>query len=173
MAFAACLAAGLAAPSRAAATDTECATGRTDISSWPIVRSPRVPGLTLRLPRSFEREPDPGQQGASSSVPSARWTDPSRGRLLISWGAMAAAASPEAGPGYTRCEEKVGSAVAVIVSYARREASAPSAGGSPYRVQARLRWADGEEAVVSGDAADPERFGELLAAVRTIRRVGA
>ena len=46
-------------------------------------------------------------------------------------------------------------------------------GQSAFRLQARLRWPDGEEILVVGDAADRERFAELLAAVRTIRRTSA
>jgi hypothetical protein len=173
--LAASLAASLVA-SRPAAAAESCAASRLDVSSWPIVRSPRVPGLSLRLPRNFER--DGRQQGVASPAPSERWTDPARGRLLISWGAPAGLASPGGGPEHSRCEERVGSAVAVIVSYARRKpsggsAAGPLTAGAPFRLQARLRWPDGEEAVVLGDAADLERFGELLAAVRTIRRVGA
>jgi hypothetical protein len=171
LASAALIGASLLLPRSADALES-CATSRVDVTSWPIVRSPRVPGLSLRLPRSFARDPDPVPPGATSEVGGARWTDPSRGRLLISREVPAGLAPPGGGPDYTRCEERVGSAAAIIVSYARRGPAAPTA-GAPFRVQARLRWADGEEVVVFGDAADPERFEELMAAVRTIRRVGA
>jgi hypothetical protein len=150
-----------------------CAPATTDISSWPIVRSPKVPGLTLRLPRAFEREQEASPpSSATPSGTTARWSHAAQGQIVISRGAAPAGMMPSSSagaPAYSRCEEKVGSADAVIESYDR---GAP-AGGSTFHVQARFRWPDGEEIVVLGDAADRERFGELLAAVRTIRRTSA
>jgi hypothetical protein len=149
-----------------------CATSATDISSWPIVRSPRVPGLTLRLPRAFERDADPAAAaGSTTSTASARWTHAANGRLVIARGATPPGMMPppSAGaPAYSRCEERVGSAVAVIESYDRLQS-----GESAFHVRARFRWPDGEELVVFGDASDRVRFSELLAAVRTIRRTSA
>jgi len=43
----------------------------------------------------------------------------------------------------------------------------------PFVVRARIRWPDGEELDVRGDAPDRERLAQLLTAVRTIRRSGA
>jgi hypothetical protein len=146
-----------------------CVPATTDISSWPIVRSPRVPGLTLRLPRSFERDSGASTEPARSGI-TARWTQAAGGQLVISRGAVpsAALAASAGAPSYNRCEERVGSAVAVIESVDRG-----TEGQSAFRLQARLRWPDGEEILVVGDAADRERFAELLAAVRTIRRTSA
>lgn len=169
----AALAASLLAPSAALAAEAResCAASVADISSWPIVRSPRVPGLTLRLPRSFEREADAAAAaGGSTSVSSARWTDPARGQLVISRGATPSSISA---PGFIRCEERVGSAVAVIESSDRSASGGDGTGAGTFQIQARLRWPDGEEVVVLGHAADRERFSELLAAVRTIRRTSA
>lgn len=154
-----------------------CAAATADISSWPIVRSPRVPGLTLRLPRTFER----AAAGSAPSFPatpvaSERWSHAAQGQLVITRGGAAPDLVPAraaAGPAYSRCEERVGSAVAVIESYDRGASGAAAAGERVFHVRARFRWPDGEELVVLGDAADRERFAELLAAVRTIRRTSA
>jgi hypothetical protein len=167
------LLASLASFQPAVAGSEACAPTSADVSSWPIVRSPRVPGLTLRLPRSFERESDPAAASplAATSATAARWTHAASGQLVISRGAPPAGvrSAPSAdGASYKRCEERVGSAVAVIESYDRG-----ASGESAFHVQARFRWPDGEEVVVLGDAADRERFSELLAAVRTIRRTAA
>jgi len=48
-----------------------------------------------------------------------------------------------------------------------------AAGVTTFVVHARIRWPDGEELDVRGDAPDRERLAQLLTAVRTIRRAGA
>src|SRR5689334_15528030 len=114
---------------------------RLDVADWALVRSADVPGFTLRLPRAFTHD----------SVERAELA-PAGGRS-----------------GYLRCEERVGSAVAVIVHYDGVQGSQ----SGPFVVRARVRWPDGEELDIRGDAPDRERLAQLLTAVRTIRRSGA
>ena len=131
-----------------------------DVADWPVVRSPRLPGFTLRLPRTFARD-----------AAAAHWTAASRARLTIAQrapGATAPAVAPAAGRAdYARCEARVGAATATIVSYAG------DASASGFVVDARIQWPDGEELHLRGDAPDREHLALLLAAVRTIRRAGA
>ena len=105
----------------------------------------------------------------------AWWADAARGRLGLIRAANDSTARAElvssgGRPGYLRCEERLGSAVAVIVHYV---AVARGSENGPFVVRARLRWPDGEELDVHGDAPDRERLAQLLTAVRTIRRAGA
>jgi hypothetical protein len=141
-----------------------CPASRVDVADWPIVRSPRVPGFTLRLPRTFTRD---SAATSGDSTPRARWTD-ARARLTLSRQAGAAATSvpgAEGRTGYARCEDRVGSATATIVSYGE--------GPDAYVIHARICWPDGESIDVHADAADRVHLDQLLAAVRTVRRAGA
>lgn len=154
------LALALASPARGHG----CPASRVDVADWPIVRSPRVPGFTLRLPRTFTRD---SAATAGDSAPSAAWSD-ARARFTLTR-QSATAATPEPGAegrtNYVRCEDRVGSAMATIVSYAQ--------GATAYVVHARIRWPDGESVAVRADAADRTTLEQLLAAVRTLRRAGA
>ena len=145
----------------------ECPASKVDIGDWPIVRSARVPGFTLRLPRSFARD---SSQGSRAAGPSAGWSDTAGARFTMthrSTDAMPAASLPpsEGASPSTSCETRVGAATATIVAY--------GAGPSDYVIHARIRWPDGESVDVRADAANPTHLDLLLAAVRTIRRAGA
>lgn len=153
----------LAALSGAAADP--CVAPRVDIADWPIMRSPRVPGFTLRLPRSFTRD-----TGTTAPPNAARWNDAGRARLVLTHlGDVKSTTLPssEGHTGYARCEDRVGSATAIIISYAE---STPA--GSVV-VHARIQWPDGESVDVRADAADRAQLDQLVAAVRTVRRAGA
>jgi len=142
-----------------------CPASSVDVADWPIVRSARVPGFTLRLPRTFTRD---SVTIAGDSTPSARWSDAARGRLTLSRQAGAAAQSVPRAEGraeYARCEARVGSATATIVSYADDSRT--------YVARARVAWPDGESVELHASAADRDHLDQLLAAIRTIRRAGA
>jgi hypothetical protein len=152
-----------------------CAAPHLDVATWALVRSANVPGFTLRLPRAFARDSAASAGVAATKTPTAWWTDASRGRLgLVRVAGDSASRSvlTSAGgrSGYLRCEERVGSAVAVIVHY---DTTATGSADGPFVVHARIRWPDGEELDVRGDAPDRDRLAQLLTAVRTIRRAGA
>jgi hypothetical protein len=154
----------LALASSAARADG-CPASAVDVADWPIVRSARVPGFTLRLPRSFSRD---SAQGSRDLAPSARWSDAAHGRFSMSHPAASATATPpptSGGATSTQCETNVGAAKATIVTYAE--------GPSAYVVHAQIRWPDGEAVEVHADAADRAHLDLLIAAVRTIRRAGA
>ena len=155
----------LALPASSRADD--CAAPRLDVADWPLVRSASVPGFTLRLPRAFVRDT---AAAPGSSALGARWSDASRANFALSHRGAGASASPlpaaEGRAAYTRCEERVGSASAVIVSY-------DEASPNRFVVLARIRWPDGEELDVRAAAADRDQLRQVLAAVRTIRRAGA
>ena len=152
--------------SAASARADECPASKVDIGDWPIVRSARVPGFTLRLPRSFARD---SSQGSRAPGPSAGWSDTAGARFTMTHrgtDAMPASLPPSDGATpSTSCETRVGAATATIVAY--------GAGPSAYVIHARIRWPDGESVDVRADAADPMHLDLLLAAVRTIRRAGA
>lgn len=154
------LALALASPARG----DGCPPSRVDVADWPIVRSARVPGFTLRLPRSFTRD---STATAVDSAPRAAWSD-AHARFTLSR-QPATALTPEPGvagrAGYAQCEDRVGSAVATIVSYPQ--------GANAYVVVARIRWPDGESVDIRADATDRTALEQLLAAVRTLRRAGA
>ena len=139
-----------------------CPATAIDVADWPVVRSPRLPGFTLRLPRTFARD---------AAAAAAHWTAASRARLTIAQRAPGAtspaAPSADGRTGYVRCETRIGSATATIVSYA------DGASASGFIVDARIHWPDGEELHLRADAADREYLTQLMAAVRTIRRAGA
>jgi hypothetical protein len=142
-----------------------CPASTVDIADWPIVRSVRVPGFTLRLPRSFTPDSVGSARGPTAS---ARWTDAARGRFAMSHPAANATAAPLPaldGTTSTRCETTVGAARATIVTY-------PD-GPNAYVVLAHVRWPDGEAVEVHADAASRAHVELLIAAVRTIRRAGA
>jgi len=142
-----------------------CPASSVDVADWPIVRSARVPGFTLRLPRSFARD---SSTIAGDSTPSARWSDAAHGRLALSRQSGAALTSVPSAEGrteYARCEARVGSATATIVSYAE--------GSGIYVIRARIAWPDGESVELHASAADRAHLDQLLAAIRTIRRAGA
>jgi hypothetical protein len=158
--------AGLALASSSTAGAGECPAPKVDVAGWALVRAAKMPGFTLRLPRTFTRDT------ASSTVepaPSARWSAAARARLTMSHRTAAAAATPLPASGgrtmYSICEDRVGAATATIVAYGE--------GASTFVVHARIRWPDGETLDVRADATDRAHFEQLLAAVRTIRRVGA
>jgi len=142
-----------------------CIVPRVDVADWAMVRSARVPGFTLRLPRTFTREAGTGD------APSARWSDSSRARFEIahrtSDATLTPLPSPDGRTAYARCEDRVGSATAIIISYG--DGSTASA----YVVHARIQWPDGEALDVRADATDRAQLDQLIAAVRTVRRAGA
>lgn len=156
----------LGAPSSARAN--ECPPAKVDISDWALVRSAKLPGFSLRLPRTFARD---SASTTGGSAPSARWIDPARARLSMSHRSATAAAAATPLPTstgramYTVCEDRVGSAMATIVAYGE--------GTNAFVILARIRWADGEALDVRADATDHAQVELLLAAVRTIRRAGA
>ena len=153
----------IAAPSSVRADG--CPASTVDIADWPIVRSARVPGFTLRLPRSFARDSAPSSQSPTAN---ARWTDAARGRFSMSHpGASATPASLPTLDSTTsvRCDTSIGAATATIVTYAD--------GPSAWVVHAHIRWPDGETVEVRADAASRAHVDLLVAAVRTIRRTGA
>jgi hypothetical protein len=159
-----CAGLALAAASPSVARADGCTPARVDVADWPIVRSARVPGFTLRLPRSYVRSTD------TTSAPgaTATWADGARARFTLVHRATAATVPPaDAAGGATRCDERIGSATATIVS------SAAGASAAAFAVHAHLRWPDGEEVDVHGIAADRSQLDQLLAAVRTVRRTGA
>jgi hypothetical protein len=167
----------LVATASSVAAQTTCASARLDVADWALVRSANVPGFTLRLPRAFARDSTAPTGLTLSKSPTAWWTDASRGRLGLiravrDSSSRTALASPAGRSGYLRCEERVGSAVAIIEHYAAAGEGKGSSDG-PFIVHARIRWPDGEELDVRGDAPDRERLAQLLTAVRTIRRSGA
>jgi len=142
-----------------------CPASTVDIADWPIVRSAKVPGFTLRLPRSFTRDTT---AGSSESVPSARWSDTARGRFAMSHlraGAIPAPLPTLDGTLSMRCDTSIGAAKATIVTYA--------GSSSGYVVHAQIRWPDGEAVEVHAGAANRAHVELLIAAVRTIRRTGA
>jgi hypothetical protein len=152
-----------------------CASPRLDVANWALVRSANVPGFTLRLPRAFARDSALSVGVALTRTPMAWWTDASRARLGLIRAAgdstsRSVLTSANGRSGYLRCEERVGSAVAIIVHY---DAAATGSADGPFVVHARIRWPDGEELDVRGDAPDRDRLAQLLTAVRTIRRAGA
>jgi len=152
--------------SASSARADECPASTVDIANWPIVRSAKVPGFTLRLPRSFTRDSTFGSRDATSS---AHWSDTAGARFTMSHrstDAMPASLPPTEGTTpTTRCETHVGIATATIVAY--------GAGPSRYVVHAQVRWPDGESVDVHADAANPAHLEQVMAAVRTIRRAGA
>jgi hypothetical protein len=156
-----------------AAAGQSCA-ARLDVADWALVRSADVPGFTLRLPRAFTRDSATRASTRLTSSRTAWWADATRGRLGLVRSAHDSAAHAELASaggrsGYLRCEERVGSAVAVIVHYDGVQGSQ----SGPFVVRARIRWPDGEELDIRGDAPDRDRLAQLLTAVRTIRRSGA
>ena len=160
-------AAALSLAALSSARGDPCVAPRVDVADWPIVRSPRVPGFTLRLPRSFTH--DTGTEAPSSA---ARWSDASRARFEIAHRmtddtGSTPLPSADGRASYARCEDRVGSASAIIISYG--EGSTAGA----YVVHARIEWPDGEILEVHADAAERARVNELIAAVRTVRRTGA
>ena len=161
----------LVATASSAAGQT-CTSARLDVADWALVRSANVPGFTLRLPRAFARDSAAPASVTLTKSPMAWWADASRGRLGLIRSTRDSSALASAGgrAGYKRCEERVGSAVAVIVHY---DATAQGSADGPFIVHARIRWPDGEELDVRGDAPDRARLAQLLTAVRTIRRAGA
>jgi hypothetical protein len=169
------LIAALLLATTSAALGQSCTSPRLDVANWALVRSANVPGFTLRLPRAFARDSAAPVGMTLTKMPTAWWTDASRGRLGLirsardsSSGSVLASAGGRSG--YLRCEERVGSAVAIIVHY---DTTATGSTDGPFVVHARIRWPDGEELDVRGDAPDRERLAQLLTAVRTIRRAGA
>jgi len=151
-----------------------CASARLDVADWALVRSADIQGFTLRLPRAFTRDSTAAPPVTLTRAGAAWWADATRGRLGLirsahDTSARAELASAGGRSGYLRCEERVGSAVAVIVHYDVAQGGV----NGPFVVRARIRWPDGEELDVRGDAPDREHLAQLLTAVRTIRRSGA
>ena len=115
-----------------------CAAARLDVADWALVRSADVPGFTLRLPRAFTRD----STVQASALPTSRtawWADATRGRLgliRVAHDSLRAELVSAGGrSGYLRCEEQVGSAVAVIVHYAVAQGSV----NGPFVVRASHR----------------------------------
>jgi hypothetical protein len=158
--------AALALASSSPARADGCPASTVDIGNWAIVRSAKVPGFTLRLPRTFTRDSASLSDGVA---PTARWSDAARARFTMSHRTATAAPAPlpesEGRASYTRCEDRVGTATATIVAYGE--------GTDSFVVHAHIRWPDGEALDVHANAVDRARLEELIAAVRTIRRAGA
>ena len=153
----------LAVASPSSVRADECSASTVDVADWAIVRSARVPGFTLRLPRSFTRD----SAGSSRDLPSsARWIDAARGQFAMSHlGARVTPLASVDGAASTHCDTRVGSATATIFTHAD--------GPRAYVVHAQIRWPDGEAVEVHANAASRAHVELLIAAVRTIRRVGA
>lgn len=157
--------AGLALGAPPSMRAIECPAPKVDIADWALVRSAKMPGFTLRLPRTFTRDT------TSSTVepaPSARWSNAARARLTMSHRSATAATPLPASTGraiYARCEDRIGAATATIAAYGE--------GMTTFVILARIRWPDGETLEVRADATDRAHLDQLLAAVRTIRRAGA
>jgi hypothetical protein len=158
----------------ASTAEGQSCAARLDVANWALVRSADVPGFTLRLPRAFARDSATATSPTLTKSRTAWWADATRGRLGLirsahDSSAPADLASAGGRSGYLRCEERVGSAVAVIVHYDGVQGNR----SGPFVVRARIRWPDGEELDIRGDAPDREGLAQLLTAVRTIRRSGA
>lgn len=158
--------AGLALASSSTSRANQCPAPKVDIADWALVRSAKMPGFTLRLPRTFTRDT---AKTMVEPAPSARWSNAARARLMMSHRAATAAAAPLPASGgrtsYTICEDRIGAATATIVAYGE--------GTNAFVIHARIRWPDGETLDVRADATDRAYLEQLLAAVRTIRRAGA
>jgi hypothetical protein len=149
-----------------------CTPPRAAVDSWSLTRAT---GLTLRVPPGFRRGASAG--GAAASL-TAHWADSARSQLTIrrvapTEGALAPLPSAEGRVEYRRCEERAGSATAVIVSFQRPPEPPGAPQATPFHVHARFHWPDGEIVEATGWALDRARFEELLAAVRTVRRSAA
>jgi hypothetical protein len=163
----------IAATPFAAATAERCLHPRVDAAVWLVTRSPRLPGLTLRTPPGFAR--DPAEDSYAGSPPSgSRWATTTNDQLVLTRlppdSVLAPLPTAASRPEYSRCSERIGLAIADIVSYKRRDEVGDMAYVGPYQVHARLSWADGMRVEVYGMAEDRAQYVKLLAAIRTIRR---
>ena len=142
-----------------------CTAARVDVADWPIVRSARVPGFTLRLPRSYVRTADT----TNATGATATWSDGGRARFTLVHLGGSASAATDAEPGHAvvRCEERIGSATAHIMSFP------PVPDTTPIVVRATIRWPDGETVEIRAMSAERSDLDRLIAAVRTVRRTGA
>ena len=146
------------------------------VRTWTLARSPRLPDFRLRVPPGFIRDrgedtyPDPQPTGS-------RWADTVNAQLVVHWvktdkdhlllGALPASTGR---PEYSKCVENIDSAIVEIVSYNRVDQVGEGYAG-PYQIHARLRWPDGTLVECYGMTSDHRRYLEILAAVRTLRRI--
>ena len=146
------------------------------VRTWAVARSPRLPDLHLRVPPGFIR--DPGEDAYPDPQPTgSRWADSVNAQLVVRWvktdgdhlllGPLPTSAGR---PEYSKCVERIDSANAEIVSYNRVDQVGEGYAG-PYQIHARLRWPHGTTVEVYGMTSDRRRYLEMLATVRTIRRI--
>ncbi len=163
----------LAVPGATRLRVATCVPPRADTRQWPEARSPRLPGLTLRVPPGFRR--DPGEDTYRGPPPhGSRWTGPGGSQLVVSRvRADSVGLRPLPGsagrPEYSRCEERIGDAKAVIVSYNHLDEVGDMAYLGPFQVYAQLRPRTGAVIELYGSTSDRTRFDQLLASVRTVR----
>jgi hypothetical protein len=147
------------------------------VQAWVVSRSPRLPGLTLRLPIQFIR--DSAEDSYDASHPGAangsRWAHANGSQLSIM---RVNAGEPEfllptpsdTLPEYKRCVERVDRWGMVLVSYNRLTEVGDLAFIGPFLIFANLGTANGSRLQVTGSATSRESYEQLQVAVRTLRR---
>ena len=146
-----------------------------DTSKWRMAHSPRLPLMQLLLPVAFSRDPGEDTYAYKPTPRGSRWSASDKSQISVS---IADSSQylfthlPEADstlPEFGRCEEMVGKARAVIVSYNKLEEVGDLAYIGPFQIFAELRTPEGGVIQVETSATTRHRHEELLRAVRTIR----
>jgi len=145
-------------------------------TNWPATRSPRLPGVTLRLPAEFTRDTS-GESSLRRPAPrGSRWTGPGNAQVSVflvdSGGGRFATELPGRAAGraeFSRCEERVGDGRLTVASYNQREAVGDMAFIGPYQVFAIYHSPEQMAVHLYASTESRQVFAQLLAAVRTLR----
>lgn len=145
------------------------------VDSWATAQSPRLPGLTLRLPPQFTG--DSGESAYDAAHPGAangsRWAHPDGSHISVVRvserdPAITLPAASDTLAEYSRCVERRDGGRLIVVSYNRLTEVGDLAFLGPFMIFADLQGADGIRIQAFGSATTRQSFEQLLGTVRTV-----
>lgn len=161
---------GLAVEARA-----QCVPPTHSTAGWVVARSPRLPGVRLRLPSTLRRDVAEDTVRLYPQPHGSRWVDSSRTQISVfqvDSSARLFTALPTATGGrteFSRCESIIAGGRLTVVAYNKREDVGDLAFVGPFQVFAEYRAGSGVLIQVAGSSQSREGFEQLRAAAYTLR----
>jgi len=155
--------------------NAQCLLPKEQVAGWPVAKSPRLPGVELRLPPALRRDTAEDAYALESAPRGSLWADTHRTqvsvfltdsvqRLFVTLPARIAGRAE-----FSRCESVVGTGRLTVVAYNKREWVGDMAFIGPFQVFAEYRAQSGARIQFSGSSESRARFEQLKMAAYTIR----
>jgi hypothetical protein len=169
------------APRSKGTRNIPCRRSTITTSTWTEWSLPRS-SVALRMPAWFKRDPVEaridsvrragGDTALTSSLLATNQPGVPRAQLSISVvDAVTLAYGGAEVPEESECREQIGKAEAIVFSFNQSVEVGDMAYVGPYIIVAQIRFPDGFSLEVFADAEKREQQEEMLAAIRTIRRI--